>query len=119
MKTLHTRLDERKDEILLVTETFGVFRGMYEAGVSSYDRFRLWLRDVTGNENFGLHPKLNPNSDQTLGDQLVDAVLRKVTDLEAQLKERDKRIRFLEWTLSVRKGKEDKQALAVLELCQG
>lgn len=119
MQSLRKRLEARKEEILKITETFGQFRAMSEAGVSSYDCFRRWLKEVTGNENFGLRPKINLDSDQTLGDQLVDAFLRKVATLEGENARLKERIKFLEWSRSVTKGKEDKQALAILDLCQG
>lgn len=118
MKSLHARLDDKKEEVLKVTETFGQFRGMRFAKVQSYDCFKKWLRDVTGDENFGLRPKLNPNSHQTLGDQLVDAFLRKVATLEAQNESLSERIDFLEWTLSHNEEKEQTQALAIVQACQ-
>ena len=118
MKSLHARLDPQRDEVLKVTETFGRFRAMRQFKVSSYDRFSLWLKEVTGDENFGICPVINHNSDQTLGDQLVEAFLRKVADLEAQLKKRDERIGFLEWQLSHPEEKETQQALAIIETCR-
>lgn len=118
MKSLHARLDHQKEEVLKVTETFGQFRGMCFAKVQSYDRFKKWLKDVTGDENFGLRPKLNLNSYQTLGDQLVDAFLRKVATLEAQKDSLSERIDSLEWTLSHSQEKEQAQALAIVQACQ-
>lgn len=118
MKSLHARLDHQKEEVLRVTETFGQFKGMRFAKVSSYDCFKRWLKDVTGDENFGLRPKIDLNSHQTLGDQLVDAFLRKVSTLEAQNESLSERIDFLEWTLSHSQEKEDTQALAIVQACQ-
>jgi len=118
MKSLHTRLDPQKDEVLKVTETFGQFRAMRQFKVSSYDRFSLWLKEVTGNENFGLRPVISPDSGQTLGDQLVMAFLRKVAELEAKNEDLRQRIKDLEWQLSHSGEKETQQALAILEVCR-
>ena len=118
MKSLHTRLDPRKDEVLRITGTFGQFKGMREAGVASYDCFRRWLKEVTGDENFGLHPKIKLAGDQTLGDQCVEAFLRKVAYLETRNAEKDRRIEYLEWQLSLGQPKQLQQALTVLEVCQ-
>ena len=118
MKTLHKRLDPQKDEVLKVTETFGRFRAMRQFKVSSYDRFSLWLKEVTRDENFGLCPVINHNSDQTLGDQLVSAFLQKVAELETKNEDLRQRIEDLEWQLNHSGEKETQQALAILEACR-
>lgn len=39
MKSLHSRLDSRQQEVLRVTRTFGRFTAMRQFQVASYDRF--------------------------------------------------------------------------------
>lgn len=118
MKSLHERLDYQKEEVLRVTETLGVFKAMRQFNVASYDRFRMWLKEVTGDENFGLYPKIRLTTSQTLGDQLVDAFLRKVAALETENKKLHEEVEHLKWQLSGNDGKEELQTLAVLEVCQ-
>lgn len=118
MKSLHTRLDPQKEAVLSVTEKFGRFRAMDEFGVKDYPGFCKWIEETTGNENFGLNPKIRLNGHQTLGDQLVDAFLCKVAQLQTQNKQLGERIRFLEWQLERTGGKEQNQALAILEVCE-
>jgi len=118
MKSLHTRLDPRKEEILRITETFGPFKAMTDFHVAGYDRFRIWLKEVTGDENFGSRPKIRLDGDQSLGDQLVAAFLRKVARFQAENEDLKKRIKLLEWQLDHTREKEQEQALAVLEVCQ-
>lgn len=118
MKSLHTRLDNEKEEVLKVTETLGRLAAMNAYAVKDYPAFCRWLKDVTGDINFGLRPKLNHSYRQTLGDQLVDAFLRKVEDLEAQNESLSRRIEFLDWTLSHTKGKDEMQALAIYDVCR-
>jgi len=118
MKSLHTRLDHQKDAVLSVTENFGRFKAMAEFGVRDYPGFCKWLKEVTGDENYGLRPKVGTNGRQTLGDQLVEAVLRKVASLETKLAERNERISVLEWQLEHADGKEQNQALAILQACE-
>lgn len=118
MKSLHTRLDYQKEEVLKVTETFGQLAAMNAYSVKDYYRFRCWLKDVTGDDNFGIRPKLNHSFHQTLGDQLVEAFLRKVADLEAQNESLNQRVKFLDWSLSHTEGKQEMQALAIVDACQ-
>jgi hypothetical protein len=118
MQTLKTRLNPIKDEVLKVAETFGVFRAMDQFRVASYDRFKIWLKEATGNENFGLRPKIDLSSRQPLGDQLVQAFLLKVSQLENKNTELQQRVHFLEWQLAQGKAKEMNEAIAVLEVCK-
>ena len=118
MKSLHTRLDPVRDEVLKVTETFGRFKAMRQFRVSSYDCFARWLEEVTHDKNFGLCPRISLNGRQTLGDQLVYAFLRKVANLEAENERLRQRNEILELQLSPAEELEDQQALAILEVCQ-
>lgn len=118
MLTLHKRLDHQKDEVLQVCENYGIFRAMDQFKVASYDRFQIWLKEVTGNENFGLHPKLDLSNRQPLGDQVVEAFLRKVAAMEKTNIELEKRNRFLEWQLNQHHEKDLNQAMAVMEVCK-
>jgi hypothetical protein len=118
MQTLHSRLDPQKEKVLQVTENFGPFRAMNQFKVASYDRFQKWLKEVTGNENFGLRPRLSLESGQSLGDQLVAAMLRKVATLESDKQSLKERITFLEWQLDHGQAKEQDQALAIMEVCR-
>lgn len=119
MESLHKRLDDQKEEVLRITETFGRFRAMRDFGVRDYICFSKWLKEVTGDEDFGLQPKIRPDSSQTLGDQLVTAFLRKVAQLQTENERLRERIKDLEWQLAAASEKEEIQALAVLEVCQG
>ena len=118
MRTLHSRLDCQKEEVLKVTKMFGRFRAMRQFGVRSFDRFTLWLEEVTDDKNFGLNPVISPNNSQTLGDQLVFAFLRKVASLQAENQRLRQRIEILDLQLSPAQETEDLQAMAVLEVCQ-
>jgi len=118
MKSLHVRLDPQKEAVLDLTRKFGRFKAMAEFGVSDYVCFAKWLEEVTGNENFGLNPQISLNGRQTLGDQLVTSFLRKVAQLQAQNEELRDRVKDLNWQLEGVGEKEERQALAVLEVCQ-
>lgn len=118
MKSLHARLDPIKDEVLSFTEEFGRFKAMSQFGVRDYLCFSNWLKEVTGNENFGINPKICLDGHRTLGDQLVDAFLRKVAELQTERETLRQRIDYLEWQLAAASEKEEKQALAILEVCQ-
>lgn len=118
MKSLHTRLDDQKDDVLEVVETFGRFRAMSQFQVKDYPGFCKLLRDWGKDENFGLRPKINYTGHQSLGDQLVEAFLRKVANLEAENKRVKQRNDFLEWQLSQQSPVEEHQTLAILQTCE-
>lgn len=118
MKSLHSRLDGEKEAVLRVTGDRGRWEAMRHFGLKDYLCFARWLREVTGDENFGLNPRISLQSGQTLGDQLVAAVLRTVAQLQAQNTELRERIEYLERQLDGHKEKEELQALAILEVCQ-
>lgn len=118
MKSLHERLDPQKEEVLRVTETFGRFKAMRQFRVLTYDRFHNWLKEVTGDENFGLRPKISLDGRQTLGEQLVYAFIRKVAQLEAENERLRQRVEILELQLSPAEETEDLQTMAVLDVCQ-
>ena len=118
MKSLHTRLDQIQEKVLRYTETYGRLQAMGKFKVASYDCFSRWLEEVTHDEKFGLYPTISLDGNKPLGDQLVEAFLRKVAELEARNAQKDKRIENLEWLLEQGGGKELDQALAVLEACR-
>ena len=118
MESLKTRLDPQKEAVLDFTRTFGRFKAMKEFGVRGYVNFHDWLEEVTGDEKFGLNPKISLDGHQSLGDQLVAAFLRKVAELQAENEALLKRIEFLEFQLNHKGEKEELQALAIMELCQ-
>ena len=118
MKSLHSRLDNKKEEVLEVTRTFGLFKAMQQFDVSDYACFTKWLQEVTGDEHFGLHPKIKSDLHQTLGDQLVVAFLNKVAQLKSENEKLRQRAEYLEWQLSRSSEREQSQALAILHSCE-
>ena len=119
MKRLHTRLDIQKEAVLACTEKFGRFRAMQKFRVADYLCFTKWLKEVTGDENFGVCPKFGLDGHRSLGDQLVEAFLQKVAQQQAENERLHDEIEHLKWLLSSSRDKEESQALAVLEACQG
>jgi len=118
MKSVHERLDPVKEEVLAAVENYGAFRAMTQFEVRDYACFKRWLKEVTGDENFGLHPKLSLNGHQSLGDQLVNAFLYKVAQLQAENVSLHKEIERLKEMLSGEHEKEQTQALAIMETCR-
>ena len=119
MQNTARRLEPFKNEILKETAERGQFSGLRRAqeltGLKSIIAFRRWLREVTGNENFGLSPS-NPRSikssywiisrrlEQNFLEHLAD--LRVIAEKEAHIKELDKERKLLEWKFmeAVRQG---------------
>ena len=118
METLHTRLDYRKDRVLKVTETFGRLAAMEEFEVNDYVCFSKWLEGVTGNENFGIHPKISLNGGPGVVNAVAIKVVRTLLDLQVENEELRKENRQLKLELSHDGGTEREQALALLDVCQ-
>ncbi len=118
MKSVKARLAEHQEAVLDVTRTFGRFRAMEQFHVSDYACFSKWLQEVTGDENFGINPKIKLDNHQSLGDQIVDAFLHKVAQLESENERLKQRASYLEWQLSQSSVKAESQALAVLSVCE-
>jgi len=116
MRSLHTRLDYRRDEVLKFAARFGQFRAMEEFEVKSYAQFSAWLREVTGDENFGLHPKISLGDHKTLGEQLTDAFLRKVAQLQDENQRLKAQIEMLKLTARANKKHDENLAIETLEI---
>ena len=118
MKSLHTRLDQQKETVLSVTAKFGRWRAMRDFKVSDYGCFHNWLKEVTGDENFGLNPAICLDGHKTLGDQLVAAFINTVLALKVENQKLHEELEYIKWLQSSARDKEELQALAVLEVCQ-
>ena len=118
MKTLHTRLDHQKEEVLAYTRKFGRFRAMQRFRVADYLCFSRWLKEASGDESIGICPKFSPNGNQSLGEYAVQTLLQTLFDLKTENARLNEEIEHLKWLLSSSKEKEELEALAILEACQ-
>lgn len=118
METYHTRLDPRKTEVLDFTKTYGQLAAMTEFDLRSIVRFRAWLKEVTGDENFGLRPLLKLDGDQTLGDQVLASMLQSMFAFKAEVDRLRAENQQLRARLQPRRSLEHRKALAILEACQ-
>ena len=118
MKTLHTRLDHQKEEVLDYTKRFGRFPAMSKFRVADYLCFSKWLKEVTGDANFGICPKFSAHEHQSLGEYAIQTLIRTLFDLKAENQRLHEEIEHLKWLRSSARDKEEEQALAVLQICQ-
>jgi len=90
MKSLAGRF---KDEgvtknVLECAEKWGVFPAMTEFGVQDYGAMKRFLKEETGNENFGINPRFGGFGGK--GDRdLFKVVRQKLEDKLAEIKRRD------------------------------
>lgn len=108
MESLKKRLESIKDDVLKVTAEEGQHAGMRHANVKDYIAFTKWLKEVTGDENFGLQPS-NPGnlrSSYWLAHQAFMSahqtrlsLLKKVVDTEREIAEVEQDIRRWEWKI--------------------
>jgi len=118
MESLHKRLDPQQKAVLATCEALGQFRTMELFNLKDYPSFKRWLKETTGDENFGLQNQVSINDGETLGDKLVAAFLRKVAGLEAENARRGQRIEHLEYQLCIRGQKEQTQVISLLQTCK-
>lgn len=117
-QSLKARFNGNRDEVLEYTANFGRWKAMTKFNIRDYLAFTRFLMEMTGDENFGVKPKLNLNGNQSLGDQLIEAIISKVARMEAQNQGLRQRIELLEWELNLKREAEPIKALAVLEVCK-
>ena len=118
MESLHTRLDHQKDKVLRGTSLFGRFHAMDEFGVKDYERFSKWLKEVTGDENFGINPKLGSDGGKGIAGQVAIKVVHTLLDLQAENKELRRELTALKGLHSRDNGSDTDAVLALMEVCQ-
>ncbi|MBA7563509.1 hypothetical protein ES708_05168 [subsurface metagenome] len=118
MKSLHTRLGYRKDKVVDFTRKYGQFAAMSEFGAHDLICFRRWLKEVTGNENFGLRPEIGGYRYGSVAEQFVAAFICKVTQLQAENETLRSRVRVLEREVSINRHADEELLVAALEVCQ-
>ena len=57
MKSLAKRFAANKKEVLDYTKRWGIFKAMDEFNVRDYIAMRRFLKEATGNENYGVNPR--------------------------------------------------------------
>lgn len=118
MKSLHNRLDDKKDRVLMITKLLGRGTAMDEFGVADYLSFSNWLEEVTGDESFGIPPIISPNGNHSVLNQVAAKVVHTLLELKAENEELRKQVRILKAELSRDNGNVPDQALAILEVCK-
>lgn len=118
MKSLHKRLDYQMEEVLKVAALFGQLRAMDKFGIKSTIGFRKWLREVTGNENYGIGPEFPHFNHQTLGEQLVNTFLRKVAQLQDENQNLRSQVEILKGELEVNHRHDEELVEEALEVCR-
>jgi len=102
MKSLHTRLDPIKEEVLAYIRQRGRLKSMEEYGVKDYARFHNWIMEVTNDPQYGFEASCRADSDMSSIDRLLDRFLAKVAKLEAANKALRERVKLLQWQVDQR-----------------
>lgn len=118
MNSLHTRLDPIKEEVLNYTQRHGRFQAMDKFEVKDYACFHSWLEEVTDDPLFGFEAACRNNGNRSLLDELLDKFLFKVAKLEAEVKRLRRENEWLQETRDQRREIQEKNILAVLQICE-
>ena len=87
MKSLHTRLDPVKDEVIEVTRKWGRGRAMDTFGVRDLPGFDRWLKEKTGVQNFGVRPLFGYDGPQALLTQALEYFCEKIVTLTREIED--------------------------------
>lgn len=96
-KSLKVRFQGREQEILDYTKNFGQLKAM-DKEHTSYLAFRAWLKDETGNENYGLTPELgyfNIPAGKDAYVHLFEKLRDYLAEMPALLEKKDREIQVL------------------------
>ena len=118
MKSVKERLTGQEKEVLKVAETYGRFQAMTKYGIKDYIAFSRWIEEETGDKNFGDNPKIRYTAGQSLGMQLMDAFLSKISHYEAQVKELREENEYLRLQLIKENEHDELRAIALLSTCE-
>ena len=118
MKSLHTRLDPIKEQVLRFTRLFGRFEAMNEFQVADYKCFTDWLEEVTCDKNYGINPEFCSHGSQRVLNQVATKVVRTLLDLQVENKRLREENAVLKAELNRGDGSDVDQALAIMEVCQ-
>lgn len=99
MQSYAKRFDGNREEVLRDVKRYGVFRAMEKYGIKDYKAFSKFVREQTGEPNFGINPTigaLGGAGNNTLLEQFVQAFKNCVARMEADSRAKDERIAELE-----------------------
>ena len=87
MKSLKKRFKEqgRAKEVLDYTKRWGIHKAMDEFGVRDYIAMKKYLKEATGNENFGVSPRFNGGGKT----DIFEVVRAKLEDYVAKVNQRN------------------------------
>lgn len=114
----HRWLEEHKEEVIDHVRNYGRWETLdwleRTAGIKDYLTLHKLLLKETGDAYFGLTASLR-HQGQNLGDQLIDAMLRKVAQVEGEKVNLVREIDRLRRTLEFR-GRHEKEKIVALEM---
>lgn len=122
MQSLKSRFNWQKAEVLECVKNFGIHEAMQRYQVLDYLAMIRWVKEQTGEANYGTTPKFNPASNHGLLDQLVEKFASYVARKEAQIERYEERIAELEKKLTYYQafeiGQVEPKVISVIEACE-
>ena len=85
MQSLAKRFKDNKKGVLDYTKRWGIHKAMDEFGVKDYIAMRRFLKEATGNENFGVSPRFNGGGKS----DIFEVVRSKLEDYVAKVNRRN------------------------------
>jgi hypothetical protein len=115
---LRNKLATRKEEVLEYTKRYGQGQAMTRYDVTPIAFHKLMSR-WTGDENYGSNPQINMESPKGVGDQLVEAILRKIYKLENDNQRLKEKLQIMQFQLrgEHRKERIDEEIDHILKAC--
>ena len=108
MQSLKAKFNGNCQEVLDFIGTYGVFAGMTKYQVKDYAAMRNWLKEVTGDENFGISPKFDTYPGETAFDKLAKALCKTIWEVMADNERLQKENKAI-WQVIKERGKADEE----------
>ena len=127
-KSLESRLNGDGDKFIKDVEIYGSEEALRNwqgrlGGYHDYISLRNFLEKKTGNRNFGIRATLGGTGNSSLAEDLLDAFVNKIRQMEAQKQSLETELRQVKLELKYAKGqqslKTSPKIMEVMALCQG
>ena len=115
-KSLKDRFNGNAQEVIKDTKTYGWDYAMRKQGVKDCIVFDNWYKDETGRSVFKTKPLYPVSSGEDMGKQLIEGFANYVLGMEAVGKQREERIKFLEYQLRNREAQNYDQARGLIRV---
>lgn len=120
--SLKSRFNGNKEEVIEYTRLWGKGKAMDKYGVKDYLAFSKFIEGEIGDSNFGVSPMLSGAGNKTWAEDLLNAFVHKINQMEAQKQQLEKELHQAKLELEYYKGQQammiEPKVSQVIALCR-